>query len=113
MPCWKCGAREVDPVRGPSPWKRGVRGGEHVLVCPACQSIHDWSNDLDHCPSCGSWRLSRALGQITCRDCGSAISQNLESDADGPAPSEEPTSSGLADEVTRALARMWGKAPDR
>ena len=41
------------------------------------------------------------------------ISENLEPDADGPAPSEQGTPSGLAVEVTEALERMWGKAPNR
>ena len=32
MPCYRCGTRQVDPVRGHSPWRRGVKGDEQVLV---------------------------------------------------------------------------------
>ena len=32
MPCYRCGARQVDPVRGHSPWRRGVKDDEQVLV---------------------------------------------------------------------------------
>ena len=44
MPCLLCGARQTDPVRGASPWKRGVKGGEQVLVCPDCQTHGDWTH---------------------------------------------------------------------
>src|SRR5262245_3114248 len=70
MACYRCGTRQVDPVRGHSPWQRGVRGNQQVLICPTCQGIHDWQADLDPCGRCGSVRLVRRLGEAECRDCG-------------------------------------------
>jgi hypothetical protein len=70
MPCYHCGTRQVDPDRGESPWKRGVRGDQQVLICPGCQSAHDWTADLDHCPACAGVRLVRRLGEAECKDCG-------------------------------------------
>jgi hypothetical protein len=70
MACYRCGTRQVDPVRGHSPWQRGVRGNQQVLICPTCQGIHDWKTDLDQCSRCGSVRLVRRLGEEECRDCG-------------------------------------------
>jgi hypothetical protein len=70
MPCYRCGTRQVDPDRGESPWKRGVRGDRQVLICPGCQTAHDWMADLDRCPVCASVRLVRRLGEAECRDCG-------------------------------------------
>ena len=86
MPCYRCGARQVDPARGPSPWKRGVRGDRQVLICPQCQSGRDWASDLDRCPHCGAVRLVRRLGEVECRDCG----QVREPAADAPAPADAP-----------------------
>ena len=70
MPCYRCDLRQVDPDRGESPWKRGVRDGQQVLVCPDCQGSFDWMAELDHCPVCGGVHLVRRLGEIECRDCG-------------------------------------------
>jgi len=70
MPCYRCGARQVDPDRGESPWKRGVRADRQVLVCPACQASVDWMSELDRCPVCSSAHLVRRLGEVECRDCG-------------------------------------------
>lgn len=70
MPCYRCGTRQVDPDRGESPWKRGVLGDQQVLICPGCQSAHDWTADLDHCPACSGVRLVRRLGEAECKDCG-------------------------------------------
>jgi len=70
MPCYRCGVRQTDPVRGRSPWKRGVRGGVQVLVCPDCQRTHDWTGDFDRCAACGSTLLVRILGDTHCRACG-------------------------------------------
>lgn len=71
MPCYRCAARQTDPDRGASPWKRGVAGGEQVLVCPACQAADpDWAAGLDACASCGSTALVKQLGVVRCRDCG-------------------------------------------
>jgi hypothetical protein len=70
MPCYRCGARQVDPDRGESPWKRGVRADRQVLICPACQASVDWTSELDRCPVCSSVHLVRRLGEAECRDCG-------------------------------------------
>jgi hypothetical protein len=70
MPCYRCGARQVDPDRGQSPWRRGVRGDRQVLICPGCQSSVDWMAELDRCPRCASAHLVRRLGEAECRDCG-------------------------------------------
>jgi uncharacterized Zn finger protein (UPF0148 family) len=70
MPCYRCGTRQTDPDRGQSPWKRGVRGDNQVLVCPDCQSGRDWAADLDRCARCGTVRLVRRLGEVECKNCG-------------------------------------------
>ncbi len=70
MACFRCGARQDDPARGPSPWKRGVLGGEQVLVCPQCQREPGWPSGLDRCPDCDGVRLSKALGLVRCSACG-------------------------------------------
>jgi len=73
MACYRCGSRQVDPVRGHSPWQRGVRGDQQVLICPTCQGVHDWKADLDECSRCGSVRLVRRLGEVECRACGFVV----------------------------------------
>jgi hypothetical protein len=70
MPCYRCGARQLDPDRGESPWRRGVRSDRQVLICPSCQSSFDWMAELDRCPVCASAHLVRRLGEVECRDCG-------------------------------------------
>jgi hypothetical protein len=122
MPCYRCGARQVDPDRGESPWKRGVVAESQVLICPPCQSAFDWQGALDRCPVCESARLIRRLGEIECRDCGhvrdgdpaggvtlsaAEPSRSREpapaaSDAGGPPP-------GLAEEVAQALEKVLGR----
>lgn len=98
MPCYRCGARQTDPGKGPSPWKRGVIADEQVLVCPDCQASHDWIADLDRCQSCGSTMLVRALGETRCRECAFVKQVTGKSrDAD----------SALADEVAAALRRRF------
>src|SRR5215472_11325037 len=69
MPCYRCGARQTDPERGPSPRKRGVVREHQVLVCPACQSRADWTAGLQSCARCGSLHLIRRLDQVECLDC--------------------------------------------
>jgi hypothetical protein len=98
MPCYRCGARQTDPGKGPSPWKRGVVRDEQVLVCPDCQSTHDWVADLDRCESCGSTMLLRALGETRCRSC----SHTKQAHGAGSAADER-----LADEVAAALRRRF------
>ncbi|MBV9208080.1 MAG: hypothetical protein JO037_22380, partial [Actinobacteria bacterium] len=62
--------RQTDPERGKSPWRRGVRHDQLVLVCPACQESGDWTTELESCAGCGSVHLIRRLGQVDCLDCG-------------------------------------------
>lgn len=133
MPCYRCGARQVDPDRGESPWKRGVRADRQVLVCPTCQSSSDWMAELDRCPVCLSAHLVRRLGEVECRDCGyvrdpggagpvtgvltgtaapGAGSPGAGSPGEGE-PRPEPDfgeTPGLAEEVELALARVLGRA---
>jgi hypothetical protein len=123
MPCYRCGARQTDPVRGASPWKRGVRHEAQVLVCPDCQREHDL--DLDTCASCGSIALIRRLGEVECRSCGAV---RLAGSDDDPPVSSEPLAAadtpasraqvcadslvpaGLAAEVEAALSRVLGRS---
>jgi ribosomal protein L37AE/L43A len=99
MPCYRCGARQTDPGKGPSPWKRGVIADEQVLVCPECQRTHDWVGDLDRCESCGSTMLLRALGETRCRECGRVKA------ASGVAPTAPDTT--LSAEIEAALRRRF------
>ena len=125
MPCYRCGTRQVDPDRGESPWKRGVRGERQVLICPDCQSAFDWTADLDRCDVCSSERLVRRLGEVECRACG-AVRQPADSSLPGhlarpdsgrAAPvsagpddeAEAQAMDGLAREVEQALARVLGR----
>jgi hypothetical protein len=107
MPCYRCGLRQSDPERGQSPWRRGVRHDQLVLVCPGCQESGDWTADLELCAKCGSAHLIRRLGQVECLDCGLVRE---------PAPVTVPSFAGppagedgaLAEEVGRALERLLG-----
>jgi hypothetical protein len=138
MPCYRCGARQVDPDRGESPWKRGVRADRQVLICPTCQSSSDWMAELDRCPVCLSAHLVRRLGEVECRDCGyvrdpggagpvTGGSADAAAQAAAPPgaappgaappgdgePRTEPDlgeTPGLAEEVELALARVLGRA---
>ena len=113
MPCYRCGTRQVDPDRGVSPWRRGVRADRQVLICPDCQSAGEWMADLDRCPVCASVHLVRRLGEVECRDCGAV--------SDSAVPAESPVTvgpvgggfepgdtgaPGLAEEVEQALAKV-------
>ncbi len=70
MPCYRCDRVQTDPAKGMSPWARGVVGGEQILICPDCQvSDPSWTKELEHCPRCGSTRLSMVMGSLTCREC--------------------------------------------
>jgi hypothetical protein len=106
MPCYRCAARQTDPGKGPSDWKRGVVGGTQVLVCPECQRSHDWTADLDRCASCDSTMLVRALGETRCRACGAVV---VIGDARAGSP---PPDQALAADVTAALARRFGGSGD-
>jgi hypothetical protein len=129
MPCYRCGTRQVDPDRGQSPWKRGVRANRQVLVCPGCQSSFDWTADLDRCAVCSGVHLVRRLGEIECKDCGHVREPAEAPDAglglgpggsggeqagslagsDGIEPGRSETP-GLAEDVERALARVLGRS---
>jgi hypothetical protein len=110
MPCYRCGVRQSDPERGKSPWRRGVRHNQLVLVCPACQESGDWTADLESCTRCGSAHLIRRLGQVECLDCG--LVREPESVLI-PSPAGEQDAAGadatLAEEVGRALDRLLGR----
>ena len=139
MACYRCGSRQVDPVRGHSPWQRGVRGDQQVLICPTCQGMHDWKADLDQCSRCGSARLVRRLGEVECRDCGFVVAPTggvavagggavaggvavagvgRDAEVPGLSGTEVPGLSGgeapgLSEEVARALERVLGRGPVR
>jgi ribosomal protein L40E len=114
MPCYRCGARQVDPVRGHSPWRRGVKGDEQVLVCPACQAAADWTADLDNCRQCGSVHLVRRLGEVECRDCGATIPPAAEGGRPaGGAPRAAGRAPGLSEEVAEALERVLRRGATR
>ncbi|WP_188187090.1 hypothetical protein [Nonomuraea sp. SYSU D8015] len=104
MPCYRCGARQTDPVRGASPWQRGVRNESQVLICPDCQRLHDL--DLDSCGTCGSTALICRLGEVECRSCGAVWM--ARSDATLAVSVEPPP--GLSAEVEAALNRVLGRA---
>lgn len=71
MPCHLCQKVQTDPVRGASPWARGVIEGEQILVCPDCQERDSaWTALLQRCPRCGGTRLSMVMGSVVCRQCG-------------------------------------------
>ncbi|WP_067458518.1 hypothetical protein [Actinomadura macra] len=109
MPCFRCGARQTDPVRGASPWKRGVRADHQVLVCPDCQAARDWAADLDRCASCGSAALVCRLGEVECRDCGhtrDAVRDDPPLVRSGAAQAD-----GLSEEVAAALSRVLRRGP--
>jgi hypothetical protein len=103
MPCHSCGARQTDPVRGSSPWKRGVRDERQVLICPGCQYTRDWTADLDRCEKCGSTALVCRLGDIECRGCGHVRPARRESEGELLEDSSAP---GLSEEVAAALNRV-------
>ncbi|QYC43768.1 hypothetical protein Nocox_30935 [Nonomuraea coxensis DSM 45129] len=107
MPCYRCGARQTDPVRGSSPWQRGVREESQVLICPDCQRLHDL--DLDHCGTCGSTALICRLGEVECRACGAV---RMARSGKGPTCSSttQAPPAGLSAEVEAALNRVLGRA---
>jgi hypothetical protein len=101
MPCQRCGARQGDPSRGPSAWKRAVSAGEQVLVCPLCQQDAGWQSGLDHCPACDGIRLSKTLGVLRCSACGWT---GEAAQQPGPAVAADEK---LADDVRAALGRVF------
>jgi hypothetical protein len=113
--CLLCGARQTDPVRGASPWKRGVKDGEQVLVCPDCQASGDWTSSLDRCPSCGSASLSKTLGEVVCKACsatGGAVVAARSGAAGASGSVTQRTGGTLRDDVDAALARVLSEPID-
>ena len=125
VPCYRCGVRQTDPERGKSPWRRGVVHDQLVLICPACQESADWTAELERCIKCRSTHLIRRLGQVECLDCGLVREPEAVlnpgtlvpvggADAAGRAPAGGRPSgaadTALADEVSRALDRLLGRA---
>jgi hypothetical protein len=120
MPCYRCGTRQVDPDRGESPWRRGVRGDRQVLICPGCQAAFDWTADLDRCAVCSSVHLVRRLGEAECRDCGwvgqPVQAATLSGEGPGgslPGGASEGAAASLAEEVELALSRVLGSSGQR
>jgi hypothetical protein len=107
MGCYVCGARQTDPVRGASPWQRGVVRDEQVLGCPDCQASGAWAAVLDHCSSCGSTSLVRRLGETSCRTCG-AVGPGVPA-ALPPGVSRPVGKDAIAAEVAAALDRAFGR----
>jgi len=107
MPCYRCGVRQTDPERGKSPWRRGVRRDQLVLVCPGCQESGDWTADLQSCGTCGSVHLIRRLGQVECLDCG-LVRESAPALVCAPA-TRVGGDDALAEEVGRALDRLLGR----
>jgi ribosomal protein L40E len=103
----------VDPVRGHSPWRRGVKGDEQILVCPGCQASTDWTTDLDKCRQCGSVHLVRRLGEVECRDCGTTIPPVTEGGLGVGAPQTAGRAPGLSEEVALALERVLRRGAAR
>ena len=117
MPCYRCGTRQVDPDRGETPWRRGVRGDRQVLICPGCQAAIDWSVELDRCQVCSSVHLVRRLGEVECRDCGAVGRPAVGRPADAGLGDNglviEAAVADLAGEVERALAKVLGPSRQR
>jgi predicted amidophosphoribosyltransferase len=105
VPCTNCNTRQTDPERGPSAWRRLVRGGEQVLVCPTCARQPGWDEEADRCPACGSTSLRKALGVIRCSACGWA--NESKTTVGTVLPQRRPD---LADEVAAAVERVLGRA---
>ncbi len=109
MPCYRCGVRQTDPERGKSPWRRGVRHDQLVLICPGCQESGDWAADLESCATCGSVHLIRRLGQVECLDCGLVREPAPAMVPSFAGPSATDEDGALAEEVGRALDRLLGR----
>jgi hypothetical protein len=104
--CFVCGARQTDPVRGASPWQRGVVRNEQVLGCPDCQASGAWVAALDRCASCAATSLVRQLGETACRSCGH-VGDSLPVEAAPPGRTAE--RAAIAAEVAAALDRAFGR----
>jgi hypothetical protein len=110
--CALCGRRQVDPVAGPSDWVRGVAGGEQVLVCPDCREP-GWDDVLDRCADCGSTRLVKRLGEVSCRACGAVDRVTGAPGAGVRAGQERGSRDALAADVSAALDRVLPADPSQ
>jgi len=114
MPCYRCGARQSDPERGASPWKRGVAREHLVLVCPECQRRPGWSAEFQSCARCGSLHLIRRLDQVECLDCRLIRDAAPEDAAPGHAAPDGIAPDGTAPDGTALDGTVQGSAaPDR
>jgi hypothetical protein len=95
----------VDPVSGPSDWVRGVASGEQVLVCPDCR-VPGWDDVLDRCAACGSTRLVKRLGEVSCRGCGAL--DRVVAGSGAPGRTSSASRDDLAADVSAALDRLLG-----
>jgi hypothetical protein len=113
MPCYRCGARQIDPSRDPSTWTRGVLGGAQVLVCADCQEEGEWTGEVDRCGVCGSVKLLRVLGETLCKGCG-ALAGPVETISKPVVPAQR-SEADLSAEVAAALDRVLrrGSGPTR
>lgn len=111
MPCFRCGARQTDPVSGASPWKRGVRADRQVLICPDCQTAHDWADGLDRCAACGSAAQVCRLGEVECRACGHIRDAAPGDLVHSGAPPGGAADGDLSEEVAAALNRVLRRGP--
>lgn len=105
MPCFRCGTRQTDPEKGPSPWRRAVRAGRQVLVCPDCQDGGSWRSAVDACPECGSIELERRLGQTGCTQCLTRVRAGKPS-----VPEPRSADDDLSRDVAEAIERVLGRA---
>jgi hypothetical protein len=108
MGCLRCGRRQVDPVSGPSTWRRAVVAGEQVLVCPDCQ-VEGWTDGLDRCCACGSTALVKRLGEVSCRACSASGEAVTGAVVESPQTASTAASAGrqaLAHDVAAALDRV-------
>ena len=110
MPCYRCATVQTDPVKGSSPWQRGVIADHQILICPVCQQSHGWRGELDRCAQCGATRLVRRLGETTCLEC-EHTGAGVPAVATGGPPSES-VERPLAAQVRTALERVLGSAGD-
>ena len=127
MPCYRCGTRQVDPVRGHSPWRRAVRDDQQVLIYPDCQAATNWTADMDKCPQCGGVHLVRRLGEVECRDCGAVLPPPRDGEPTAASPERKMPAAaagagesapggrapGLSEEVALALERVLGRSAVR
>ncbi len=111
MGCLLCGRRQEDPVRVPSPWRRGVvlaPTARQVLVCPQCQDDADWTEVLARCERCDGTSLMVRFGEISCRRCGVVAARAGRTTPPDP---DDAARLALRDDVAAAIERVLGRTP--